>query len=75
MIIDLGLAEYIDSEKYIYTRCGTPGYTAPEILQEGRSNSKDSKHPIEICDVFSLGVIFHILYFFKFIQGFQETGI
>ena len=28
-IIDLGLAEYVSNEKYLYTRCGTPGYVAP----------------------------------------------
>lgn len=29
VIVDLGLAEYISSQKYLYTRCGTPGYVAP----------------------------------------------
>jgi serine/threonine protein kinase len=29
VIVDLGLAEYISSTKYLYTRCGTPGYVAP----------------------------------------------
>ena len=31
-IIDFGLAEYVNSKKYIYTHVGTPGYVAPEIL-------------------------------------------
>ena len=29
VIVDLGLAEYSSSTKYLYTRCGTPGYVAP----------------------------------------------
>jgi hypothetical protein len=29
VIVDLGLAEYFNSEKYLYVRCGTPGYVAP----------------------------------------------
>jgi serine/threonine protein kinase len=38
-------------------RCGTPGYVAPEIV-----NIKDLKAKCDpICDIFSLGVISHIL--------------
>jgi serine/threonine protein kinase len=38
-------------------RCGTPGYVAPEIV-----NLKNLKAKCDpICDVFSLGVILHIL--------------
>jgi len=63
VIVDLGLAEYLNAEKYLYTRCGTPGYVAPEVL---RIKSTD---PVQTytsaCDVFSLGVIFHILLFKK----------
>jgi len=33
VIVDLGLAEYTGSTKYLYTRCGTPGYVAPEVLR------------------------------------------
>ena len=29
VIVDLGLAESTSSTKYLYTRCGTPGYVAP----------------------------------------------
>jgi serine/threonine protein kinase len=31
-IVDFGLATHIDDPKYIYARCGTPGYVAPEII-------------------------------------------
>ncbi len=63
VIVDLGLAEYTSATKYLYTRCGTPGYVAPEVL---RIKSSD---PVQVysskCDVFSLGIIYHILMFRK----------
>ena len=41
----------------MFARCGTPGYVAPEIV-----NLSDSKIRYGCkCDMFSLGVIFHIL--------------
>ena len=57
VIADFGLAEFSDAEEYLFVRCGTPGYVAPEVI-----NIKDMKtkyHPI--CDMFSLGLIFHML--------------
>ena len=32
VIGDFGLASNVDQEKYLYYRCGTPGYVAPEIV-------------------------------------------
>lgn len=59
VIVDFGLAEYTNNQKYLYTRCGTPGYVAPEVLK------LKSSDPVQTytaaCDIFSLGVIFHIL--------------
>ncbi|CAD8044835.1 unnamed protein product [Paramecium primaurelia] len=51
-IADFGLASYTESELLI-KRCGTPGYVAPEILQDLKYNEK--------VDVFSAGIIFYIL--------------
>ena len=35
MIADFGLATVLDSpEQKLYSRCGSPGYVAPELLQE-----------------------------------------
>ena len=39
--------------KYIFYRCGTPGYVAPEILA-------NEPYGIEV-DIFSAGVIMYIL--------------
>ena len=57
VIADFGLAEFADAQEYLFVRCGTPGYVAPEVI-----NIKDMKTKYEpICDIFSLGLIFHIL--------------
>ena len=32
VIVDFGLAQYFDSTQFVYVRCGTPGYVAPEII-------------------------------------------
>ena len=34
-IIDFGLAAIIDQKEYLYKRCGTPGFVAPEIIKFG----------------------------------------
>ena len=54
----MGLAEYVKNEKFLYTRCGTPGYVAPEVL---KIKSNDNQRYTQACDIFSLGTIFHIL--------------
>lgn len=30
-IVDFGLAAYVYDEPYIFPKCGTPGFVAPEI--------------------------------------------
>lgn len=32
VIVDFGLAALTDDQPYIFYRCGTPGYIAPEII-------------------------------------------
>lgn len=56
VIVDFGLATDVDLEKYLFFRCGTPGYVAPEIIE-----LNESKHIEPKCDIFSAGVIFHIM--------------
>lgn len=56
VIIDFGLATRADIEEYLFFRCGTPGYVAPEIIRLTKS-----EHVEPICDVFSMGAVFHVL--------------
>lgn len=60
-ICDFGLATFAHEEKYLFVRCGTPGFVAPEII-----NIKDmSVKSDPISDVFSVGLIMHYLIFQK----------
>lgn len=57
MIADFGLATRVHEKEYLYCRCGTPGFVAPEVI-----NIKDMCTTYEaICDIYSLGCIFYIL--------------
>jgi len=57
VIADLGLASRSNIQEYLFVRCGTPGFVAPEVV-----NIKDLKTTYDpICDVYSVGLIFHIL--------------
>ena len=51
VIADFGLAAH-SNEDYIYDKCGTMGYIAPEIM-ELNENEKYA----QACDTYSLGVI------------------
>ena len=55
VIVDFGLATNADLEEYLFVRCGTPGYVAPEVV-----NIKDLKTKYDpVCDIFSAGLIFY----------------
>lgn len=57
-IVDFGLATYQDVDEYLFKRCGTPGFVAPEII---KSSSTEKEVFTNKVDVFSAGVIFYIL--------------
>ncbi|CAD8151513.1 unnamed protein product [Paramecium octaurelia] len=60
-IIDFGLACFDGEQLKNHPKCGTPGYCAPEILQNvGNKNQYDSK-----VDVFSAGCVLQKLLIFK----------
>lgn len=58
-ICDFGLATWADTPSYLYKRCGTPGFVAPEVVV---ADSNDPNFKVDpSSDVFSLGVILHLL--------------
>ena len=58
VIIDFGLATFVESVPYLYFRCGTPGFLSPEIAN--LTNKKEKQQCIS--DIFSLGCIFYKMY-------------
>lgn len=52
-IADFGLARMLDEESLASTTCGTPGYVAPEVLEQ-KPYGKE-------CDIWSIGVVAFIL--------------
>ena len=56
-IIDMGLSTRKDKDHYMFPKCGTPGYVAPEVVNLEDKVFKYS----EKCDLFSVGSIFYKL--------------
>ena len=54
-IIELGLASYIDVPAYVFKRCGSAGYIAPEVFHYV-CDAPSTKYN-DRCDVFSIGCI------------------
>jgi serine/threonine protein kinase len=54
-IVDFGLATFIDIEDYLFKKCGTPGYIAPEVFKYDAKNPNTAYD--HKCDVFSAGAI------------------
>lgn len=61
-LVDFGLSSFCDVSEYLFKRCGTPGYVAPEIIN---SSSKDNTKFCPKVDIFSSGVIFYNLFIGK----------
>ncbi|PAV59746.1 hypothetical protein WR25_20917 [Diploscapter pachys] len=57
-LVDFGLAKSVEGDGRMRTKCGTPAYTAPEML----TSSKEMKMPYtEKVDVWSLGVVLFMI--------------
>lgn len=52
-IADFGLACKIGRGELLYLRCGSPGYIAPELLQDKGCNVKG--------DIYGAGVILYVM--------------
>ncbi len=64
VIIDFGLSTTVKDSEALFTRCGSPGYVAPEILNNLGYGCK--------ADIFSLGVIMYILLTSKFVFNAKD---
>jgi serine/threonine protein kinase len=71
IIVDFGLATPAESSSYLYVRCGTPGFVAPEIMgiHDGESVRMSS-----ISDVFSAGAIFYQMIFGRALFDGERTS-
>ncbi|CAD8127847.1 unnamed protein product [Paramecium sonneborni] len=56
-LADFGLATSTHEKVYLYNRCGTPGFVAPEVINIKDLTTKYDK----VCDIYSLGLVFHLL--------------
>lgn len=57
-LVDFGLATSTDVPEYLFKRCGTPGFVAPEVIN---APTNENVHYSVKCDVYSAGIIFYIL--------------
>ena len=56
ILVDFGLSTFENVETYLFPKCGTPGYVAPEVLNNKPNQRYNSK-----VDIFSAGCIFYKL--------------
>jgi len=56
-ISDFGLSRFVPNSDLMMTQCGTPGYVAPEIINNQGYNAS--------IDYWSVGVILYIMYNFS----------
>ena len=57
-LVDFGLASSCDVDEYLFRRCGTPGFVAPEVINSKR---EDGTRFTTKSDIFSTGVIFFFM--------------
>lgn len=52
-LIDFGFATFEDKYDELFTRCGTPGFVAPEVLNDKKYDTK--------IDIYSCGIILYLM--------------
>ena len=57
-LIDFGLSAFTGQDEYVYKRCGTPGFVAPEVL---KTKSTDFQTYTTKCDVYSVGITMYYM--------------
>ena len=57
-LIDFGLSAFLGQHDYVFKRCGTPGFVAPEVIKTRETDdlAYDCK-----CDVYSVGIIMYYM--------------
>lgn len=53
VLVDLGFATFEKDYKLLFSRCGTPGHVAPEVLNDKEYNSN--------ADIYSLGIVLYMM--------------
>ena len=56
VLADFGLSASFQ-EKFLYDKCGTMGYMAPEIMQQNGYENSYNQNYNSACDLYSLGII------------------
>lgn len=59
IFVDFGLAATAFDQDPVFKRCGTPGYIAPEVI--AMKNEETAYKVPPKCDLFSTGVVLHML--------------
>ncbi len=57
VLTDFGFATYNDVKEYLFPKCGTPGFVAPEIY----AHKSPEEHYGLKCDLFSVGVTMYFM--------------
>ena len=58
-LVDFGLSTFWDLDSYLFLRCGTPGFVAPEVINADKHDKTLKFSPK--CDVFSVGIIYYFM--------------
>jgi serine/threonine protein kinase len=53
VLVDLGFATFQQDYKLLFSRCGTPGHVAPEVLNDKEYHTN--------ADVYSLGIVLYMM--------------